>query len=146
MKPSQGRYTRKMIMQALYACTVSQNDAQVVLRDAQDFHPAKLFDPYYFEAVFLGILKNRAEVDALIAPLLDRGFSALDPVETAILRMGCYELKSEHSVPYKVVINEAMELAKEYGADQSFKYINSILDKLAKTLRVQEYVNDGRLA
>jgi N utilization substance protein B len=78
------------------------------------------------------------ELDELLTPYLDRRVEELSQIEKAILRLGAYELKERLDVPYRVVINEGIELAKVFGADDSFKYVNGVLDKLARKLRYQE--------
>ena len=78
------------------------------------------------------------ELDSLYSPLLDRALDALDPVERSLLRMGSFELRERIDVPYRVVINEAVALARKFGASQSYKYVNGVLDKLAHQLRGPE--------
>ena len=96
-----------------------------------------------FKELLHGIPKHVHELDSSIEPLLDRPFHELDSVECAVMRLGVYELKYRIDVPYKVVINEAIELAKTFGAEESHKYVNSILDQLAKNFRELE-VNAAR--
>ena len=79
-------------------------------------------------------MENIETVDFAISPYIDRAFDELDPIEKAILRLAVYELRFESDVPYKVVINEAIEVAKVFGADESHKYINGVLDKIAPAL------------
>jgi N utilization substance protein B len=78
------------------------------------------------------------ELDALLEPLLDRKLSELDPVERSLLRLGAFELRERIDVPYRVVINEAVALAKKFGASESFRYVNGVLDRLATDLRAPE--------
>jgi N utilization substance protein B len=92
----------------------------------------------FFSNLFLNILKNRTELDALIAPTISREADELGTVEQAVLYLGAYELKNSIEVPYKVVINEALEIAKLYGAEGAFKLVNASLDKLAQSLRKVE--------
>ncbi len=101
-------------------------------------HNMKRADMAYFREMLVGIHTDLAELQSLITAKLDRGFDELDPVEKAILLLGSYELKARIDIPYKVVINESVELAKSFGATDSFKYVNSILDHLAKDLRQLE--------
>ena len=91
-----------------------------------------------FEDVFIGIPDNREELDEFLNPLLDREPSAIDPIEKSLLYLGAYELAHRIDVPYRVVINECVELAKVFGATDGHKYINGVLDKLAKSLRPTE--------
>lgn len=92
----------------------------------------------YFSALLHGIPAMLTELDALTAPLLDRPITQLDPIERVILRIGSFELKQRIDIPYRVVINESVELAKLFGAEQGHKYVNGILDKLSQSLRATE--------
>ena len=85
-----------------------------------------------------GVPPVAEELDALLTPVLDRDVNELDPIERSLLRMGCFELRERIDVPFKVVINEAVALAKKFGAAESYKYVNGVLDKLAQNLRAPE--------
>jgi len=91
-----------------------------------------------FEGIFAGVLDRTDELEALIVPALDRPINELSPVEHAALLIGTYELAADLSVPYKVAINEAVELAKTFGGTDGHKYVNGVLDLLAQTLRSAE--------
>ena len=93
--------------------------------------------------MFKGVTAEATELDVLLRPLLDRSLEALDPIELCLLRAGMYELIHRMDVPYKVVINEAVELAKVFGATDSHKYVNSILDRAAKDRRTLERCGTG---
>ena len=101
----------------------------------QDF--AKV-DREYFHDLLHGVLGQVKTLDELLTPYLDRRVEELSQVEKAILRLGAFELKERQDVPYRVVINEGIELAKVFGAEDSFKYVNGVLDKLARQLRYAE--------
>jgi len=92
----------------------------------------------YFKELLHGVATRAGELDAAVAPLLDRPAAQLDPVEQAILRLGAYELTQRPEIPYRVVINESVELAKTFGAEQSHRFINGVLDRLAAQARVLE--------
>ncbi|BAS48851.1 transcription antitermination factor NusB [Aggregatibacter actinomycetemcomitans NUM4039] len=92
-------------------------------------------DTPYFRKLFRQTVENVEAVDATMQYYLDRTLEELDPIEKAILRLAVYELQFEANVPYKVVINEAIEVAKVFGADESHKYINGVLDKIAPVVR-----------
>lgn len=126
--------SRERIVQALYQYMVSGGE---VLQIEQQFLNQKngKISKAFFSDLFINILKNRSELDALIAPTISRDTEELGTVEHAILYLGTYELKNSIEVPYKVVINEALEIAKTYGAEGAFKLINASLDKLAQCLR-----------
>lgn len=95
-------------------------------------------DTQYFHELLTGIEQNRDELDKKITTYLDRSIEELDAIELAILRMGAFELIYRIDIPFKVVINEHIELAKSFGATESHKYVNSVLDKLAKDNRPGE--------
>ena len=133
-KPSARRRARECTVQALYSWAVSGNTAeQVELAFVLDQDMDGVDKPY-FRKLFRQTVENIETIDFSISPYIDRAFDELDPIETTILRLAVYELRFELDVPYKVVINEAIEVAKLFGADESHKYINGVLDKIAPAL------------
>ncbi|BAS67937.1 transcription antitermination factor NusB [Bathymodiolus septemdierum thioautotrophic gill symbiont] len=126
--------SRERVVQALYQYSVSGGE---VLQIEQQFINQKngKISKAFFSNLFLNIMKSRTELDALIAPTISRDTEELGTVEHAILYLGTYELKNSIEIPYKVVINEALEVAKTYGAEGAYKLINASLDKLAQSLR-----------
>ena len=92
----------------------------------------------YFQDLLRGVPTHLNELDAALSPCLDRALASVDPVERATLRLAAYELAHHPEIPYRVVINEAVELAKVFGAEEGHKYVNGVLDKLAKKLRAVE--------
>ena len=133
-KPSARRCARECAVQALYSWALSGNTAeQVELAFVLD-QDLEGVDKPYFRKLFRQTVENIETVDFAISPYIDRAFDELDPIEKAILRLAVYELRFESDVPYKVVINEAIEVAKIFGADESHKYINGVLDKIAPAL------------
>ncbi len=136
------RKARELALQALYQWQMagaSITDIEAQFRARNDMTRV---DGGFFHELLMGVAHQVSDLDGTITPLLDRGFDQLDPVERAALRLGCFELMKRADVPYRVVINEGIELAKKYGAQDSHKYINGILDKLALALRpveVKEY-------
>lgn len=126
--------SRERIVQALYQYMISGGE---VLKIEQQFLNQKSgkISKAFFSNLFINILKNRTELDELIAPTISCGTDELGSVEHAVLYLGAYELKNSMEVPCKVVINEALELAKLYGAEGAYKLINASLDLLAKNLR-----------
>ena len=133
-KPSARRRARECTVQALYSWAISGNTAeQVELAFVLDQDMDGVDKPY-FRKLFRQTVENIETVDFSISPYIDRAFDELDPIEAAILRLAVYELRFELDVPYKVVINEAIEVAKVFGADESHKYINGVLDKIAPAL------------
>ncbi|MBD3609522.1 MAG: transcription antitermination factor NusB [Gammaproteobacteria bacterium] len=129
---------RSRAVQALYQWQMSGND----IREVEEYFLAEQnmnkTDMEYFSELLHEVPKNLSELDGHISPTLDRPFEEIDPVEKAILRIGTYELVYRKDVPYRVVINECVELAKSYGAEEGHKYINSVLDRLALRLRDAE--------
>ncbi len=134
---AQRRKARTLIMQALYQWHVSKSEPLEIESQFHEQNGGKI-DWEYFSEVFLEIPKQQEALDQQIAPLLDRELKSLDPVERALLYLGTFELANRIDIPYKVVINECVELAKTFGATDGHKYINGVLDKLAVTLRPVE--------
>lgn len=134
---AQRRKARTLIMQALYQWHVSKAEPLEIEAQFHEQNGGKI-DWEYFSEVFLEIPKQREALEQKFAPLLDRELKSLDPVERALLYLGTFELANRIDIPYKVVINECVELAKTFGATESHKYINGVLDKLAVTLRPVE--------
>lgn len=132
------RKARKFALQAFYQMQMTHGSAaEVEAQFIQEYNMRKS-DSEYFHELLSGVEQNMEELDSQIVPCLDRSIDELDPIETAILRMGAYELIYRLDVPFKVVINEHIELARSFGATDGHKYVNSILDKLAKQFRVDE--------
>jgi len=142
---------RQLTMQALYQWQVGGNDMHQVelhiraalpddnLEAYEDISEVlKLADLAYFHEITQAVPHQVEELDASFAPFLDRRVNELDPIELAILRLGAYELSQRLDVPYRVIINEAVELGKRFGGTDSHKYINGILDKLAQRARIVE--------
>ncbi len=134
-KPSARRRARECATQTMYAWDVAQNSVEQVeiafLTDNAE--ETKGADLPYFRRLFRQTVMQIEAVDNALIPALDRQLAELDPIERAVLRLATYELLFERDVPYKVVINEAIEVAKAFGAEDSHKYINGVLDKIAAT-------------
>jgi N utilization substance protein B len=129
---------RRCATQALYTWQMTGQDLNDVDEEYQLEHDMSKVDVEYFKELLHQVPRHLGELDDYITPLLDRSLQEVDPVERAILRLGTYELAYRPDVPYKVVINESVELAKTFGAEHGHKYVNSILDGLAKKLREVE--------
>ncbi|MEE4279985.1 MAG: transcription antitermination factor NusB [Halieaceae bacterium] len=132
------RKARHYALQALYQwhmASASPSDIEAEFRTDYDFD---VVDLEYFQAILHGVARDADALDARFEPLLDRNLSELDPIELSLLRMGSFELLERIDVPYRVVINEAVALAKKFGASESFRYINGVLDRLAGELRSAE--------
>lgn len=138
---AQRRKARTLIVQALYQWYLSKSDPLEIEAQFHEQNGGKI-DWEYFSEVFLEIPKQQEALDKHIRPLLDRELNSLDPVERALLYLGTFELASRIDIPYRVVINECVELAKTFGATDGHKYINGVLDKLAKSLRSVELLSN----
>lgn len=138
IKPAARRKARRFALQALYEWSISQNpmfEIEARYRVENDMHKVDL---EYFHELIHEIVKRCDAIDDTFMAHLDRKFHELDHVERAILRIGTYELLHRIDVPYRVVINEGIELAKDFGATDSHKYVNGILDEVAKQHRKLE--------
>jgi transcription antitermination protein NusB len=132
------RRSRELALQGLYAWQLS-GEAVAGLRsqlaDSEDFDKA---DAEYFDTLLRGTIEQAADIELQLAPALDRKPEQLSPVERGILLLAAFELRSSPEVPYKVVINEAVELAKAFGGTDGHKYVNGVLDRIARVLRPTE--------
>lgn len=137
-KPSARRRARQLALQALYQWQMNQTPLVQIEAQYRTDNDFTKVDDEYFSAIIHGVPKQASHLDEAMAAVLDRPMDQLDPVELAALRIGCYELINRKDVPYRVVINEAIELVKRFGAQDSHRYINGILDKLAPRLRADE--------
>lgn len=135
MKPAARRRARECAVQALYSWQLSHNDIadiEVQFLAEQDTSDV---DVAYFRELYAGAATNAQKLDKLMVPYLSRQLEELGHVERAVLRIALFELSKRQDVPYKVAINEAIELAKTFGAEESHKFINGVLDKVAPKIR-----------
>jgi N utilization substance protein B len=135
---AQRRKARHFGLQALYQWTLSGASAREIEAEFRVDNDFQHTDGEYFSAVLKGVVGDVEALEALFEPFLDRRLDELDPIERNLLRLGTFELRDRIDVPYKVVINEAVSLAKKFGATDSHRYINGVLDKIAKELRSAE--------
>jgi len=131
------RRSREFALQGLYAWQMTRLPVAEIEAQMQDSRGFDKADREYFHTLLGGAVSQAEELQRLIAPALDRPVEELSPVERGILLLAAHELKSLPEVPYKVVINEAVELAKSFGGTDGHKYVNGVLDKLARSLRPQ---------
>ena len=129
---------REFALRALYQWQVTGQDVGDVVTQYLAGSDVRKFDVPYFQELVRGVPTHLDELDANLSPLLDRPVEQVDLVERAVLRLGAYELQHHTEIPFRVVINEAVELAKRYGAEQGHRYINGVLDRLARALRPYE--------
>jgi N utilization substance protein B len=137
------RRARELALQGVYEHLVGGQDHAAIeahLMESDEFAHA---DQAHFQQVLRGILDDTVQLHADFGRFIDRDLAALSPVEHAILLIGSYELRTRREIPYRVVINEAVELAKSYGGTDGFRYINGVLDKVAGLLRPDETARRG---
>ena len=135
---------RRRATQALYAWQVGGNSMKDVIEEFRHEQDMEIADLDYFEDLLRGVERHCAELDAGLVPFLDREAVQVDPIERAVLRLAAYELQHRPDVPYRVVINEAIEVAKRFGAEHGHTYVNGVLDKAARAWRAAEMRSAGR--
>ncbi len=132
------RRSRELALQGLYEWQISRADVGVVDAHMREQDEHAKCDNAHFMALLHGCIAQIDDLDALITPHLDRRVQELSPIEHGVLLIGSYELRHCVDIPYKVAINEAVELAKSFGGTDGHKYVNGVLDKIAPTLRPVE--------
>lgn len=130
---------RELALQGIYQWRVTAGDDAQIEKQIQSEKKLGRYDKALFSKLLRGALSQHADIEALLTPHLDRPLSELSPVEFAVLLLGTFELSQNLEVPYKVVINEAVELTKSFGGTDGHKYVNGVLDKLAPQLRSVEF-------
>jgi len=130
---------RKLALQALYRWQLNACPWQDLVQEFGDAEDMPRADAEYFRTLIEGVWRSSAELDARLASLADREPRLLDPIERAALLIGLYELTARHEVPYRVAINEAVSLAKRFGATDGHKFVNAVLDRAARELRPGEH-------
>jgi len=129
---------RQVALQALYQWQVTEQSLPELRRQFEADPETPKYHKAYFEVLVGGVIDNVAELDAAITEFTSRAFNKVDPIEKAVLRLGTFEMIFKPDVPYRVVINESVNLAKSFGSEKSHAYVNSILDKLAQKNRAAE--------
>lgn len=137
MKPAARRKARILALQAVYSWQLSKNSIADIEHQMLIENDVSKVDVEYFKDLARGVTVNYKQLDEIVTPHLSRPFSDLDEVEKVVLRVSTYELKFRQDVPYKVAINEGIELAKLFGAEDSHKFVNGVLDKAVKDIREQ---------
>jgi N utilization substance protein B len=137
--PAARSRARRRALQAVYAWQMSGNRIDGVIDQFRHEQDMQIADLEYFEELVRGVVRMHVELDAAMVPYLDREVARVDPIERAVLRIAAYELKERLDVPYRVVINEAVETTKRFGAEHGHTYVNGVLDKLAAFWRSAEY-------
>ena len=134
---------RRRALQAIYAWQISGGNAESLLAQFAHEQAHEIADLAYFEGLLRGVLDNRRDLDEALAPFVDRAVEEVDAIERAVLRVAAYELRYRQDVPYRVVINEAIETAKRFGSEHGHTYVNGVLDRAAAEWRAVE-VQAGR--
>ena len=132
------RHARRALVQAIYQWQIAQHDASEIRSQFADSGTLKKADRAFFDRCLHGIIAETEDLDSAFAPYLDRKVNDLNQVERAILRAGTFELSACPDVPFKVVLDEYINLAKTFGAEDSYKYVNGVLDRVARDFRAQE--------
>ena len=135
------RKARHYGVQALYKWHMIGGDPGEIVLEFCDEYDFINVDVEYFSSLLHSISSQVGELEAVLLPILDRKLDELDPIERSVLRLGTFELKKRPDIPYKVVISESVALAKKFGATDSHRYINGVLDKVARLLRSDEMVS-----
>ena len=132
------RKARRFAVQGIYEWQMSHNPMHEIEARTRAENAMHKVDLSYYHELLTQVITNHEALDALLVPVLDREINALDGVELATLRLGAYELKEHLEIPYRVVLDEAIELAKHFGGADSHKYIKGVLDRLSQSLREAE--------
>ena len=132
-------WARRCAAQALYQWQFTGQEPAAIIQQFLADQDLPKADPDYFRELAQQVPAQAALIDAALEPFLDRPLAQVDPVERAILRIGGYELMQRPEIAYRIVINEAVELAKLFGAEQGHRYVNGVLDKLARAARPVEF-------
>ncbi|QNK02643.1 transcription antitermination factor NusB [Dyella telluris] len=129
---------RRRALQAIYAWQIGGSRMNAVIDQFRHEQDMEVADLEYFEDLLHGVERHVEAIDDALKPYVDREVGQIDPIERAALRLAAYELKYRPDVPYRVIINEAIEVTKRFGADHGHSYVNGVLDKLAASLRSTE--------
>lgn len=135
---SDRHHSRHYAVQAMYQWQMAGGSLSAIEEEFLIHHIKKNIELAYFKELVHGVPDNQEEIDNAIKPFLNRSMSEIDPVELSVLRVATYELLKRPDVPYRVIINEALELTKKFGSVEGFKFVNGILDRIAKTTRETE--------
>jgi len=130
---------RRRALQAIYAWQISGGTADQVIAQFAHEQAHEIADLSYFEDLVRGVLKQKADIDGALAGFLDRGVEEVDAIERAALRIATYELRHRPDVPYRVVINEAIDTTKRFGSEHGHTYVNGVLDHAAAAWRTAEF-------
>jgi N utilization substance protein B len=130
---------RRRALQAIYAWQMSGGTAEQVIAQFAHEQAHEIADLVYFEDLVRGVMQHKADIDSALAAFVDRGVEEVDPIERASLRIATYELRHRLDVPYRVVINEAIDTTKRFGSEHGHTYVNGVLDHAAAAWRTAEF-------
>jgi len=136
--PKARYFARRFALQALYQWEVAQTPIAILEMEFLTKPDILRSDTSYFREILRGVIQRCEELDKYMEPFLERPIANLNYIELAVLRLAIYELSQRYDVPYRVVINEALELTKQFGTVEGYKFVNGVLDKVAKVLRADE--------
>ncbi len=135
---SSRRRSRELALQGIYQWRLTGDDIAQIEKQVHEEKGSGRYDAGFFAELLRGVLLQHADLEAAVRPHLDRELAELSPVELSVLLLGAYELSHHPEIPYRVVINEAVELAKTFGGTDGHKFVNGVLDKLAAQVRAVE--------
>jgi transcription antitermination protein NusB len=138
LNPIARRNARRYALQALYQWQMAGANMHDIESEFFRYHIDKPLDKAYFNELIYGILEEKSSIDDTMQPFLGRPLNELDPIELAVLRVATYELLKRPDVPYRVIINEALELTKKFGSVEGHKFVNGVLDRIARKIRSVE--------
>ena len=142
--PAARSRSRRRALQAIYAWQMADAPVERVLDQFRHEQDMEVADLEYFEALVRGVVANCADLDGALAKFVDREIAQVDPIERAVLRIAAFELRHRPDVPYRVVINEAIETTKRFGAEHGHTYVNGVLDRAAAEWRAAEIAGGRR--
>jgi len=141
MKPAERRRARQFAVQAIYQWQITQTGVTQIIEQFSVDQDMSKADVPYFKELLMGVVQNVASLDEKLSPYLSRKIEDVDMVDIAVLRLAMFELTYRTDVPHKVVLNEAIELAKDFATDESYKFVNGVLDKALRSLKLREDVS-----
>lgn len=141
MKPAERRRARQFAVQAIYQWQITQTGVTQIIEQFSVDQDMSKADVPYFKELLMGVVQRVASLDEKLSPYLSRKIEDVDMVDIAVLRLAMFELTYRTDVPHKVVLNEAIELAKDFATDESYKFVNGVLDKALRSLKLREEVS-----
>ncbi|MDA7747180.1 transcription antitermination factor NusB [Psychromonas sp.] len=141
MKPAERRRARQFAVQAIYQWQITQTGVTQIIEQFSVDQDMSKADVPYFKELLIGVVQNVDSLDEKLSPYLSRKIDDVDMVDIAVLRLAMFELTFRTDVPHKVVLNEAIELAKDFATDESYKFVNGVLDKALRSLKLREDIS-----